>query len=88
MSPSTIRRYELDFKKYLKDTTLSELPIDTDDMAIEQELIKIVSSSEMIPQAFGNLYGYLSQMFRYAVRKKYILSDPMNFIDKKRMHQT
>ncbi|HCM92070.1 MAG TPA: hypothetical protein DIS78_05870 [Lachnospiraceae bacterium] len=85
LSPSTIRRYELDFKKYLKDTTLSGLPIDTDDMAIEQELIRIVSSSEMIPQAFGNLYGYLSQMFRYAVRKKYILTDPMTFIDKKRI---
>ena len=85
LSPSTIRRYELDFKKYLKDTTLSGLPIDTEDMTIEQQLIKIVSSSKMIPQAFGNIYGYLSQMFRYAVRKKYILTDPMTFIDRKRI---
>lgn len=85
LSPSTIRRYELDYKKYLDNTLLSGLPIDTDDMTIEQQLIKIVSSSEMTPQAFGNVYGYLNQMFKYAVRKKYILTDPMTFIDKKRI---
>ena len=85
LSPYTIRRYELDFKKYLKDTALSRLPIDIDDMSIEQELIKIVSSSEMIPQAFGNMYGYLNQMFKYAIRRKYILTDPMTFIDKRRI---
>lgn len=35
-------------------------------MTLEQYLIKIVSSSKMVPRAFGNLFGYLSQMFRYA----------------------
>ena len=85
LSPSTIRRYELDFKKYLENSMLSDSPVDLDDMTIEQQLIKIVSSSKMSPQSFGNLYGYLSQMFRYAVRKKYIPSDPMIFIDKQRI---
>ena len=83
LSPSTIRRYELDYKKYLEDTVLSRSRIDLDDMTIEQQLIKIVTSSKMDPQAFANVYGYLSQMFRYAVRKKYILTDPLVFIDKR-----
>ena len=85
LSPSTIRRYELDYDKYIKKSLLSGSPIDLDDMTLEQYLIKIVSSSKMIPRAFGNLFGYLSQMFRYAVRKKYILTDPMTFIDKNRI---
>ncbi|MBO4266428.1 MAG: tyrosine-type recombinase/integrase [Lachnospiraceae bacterium] len=85
LSPSTIRRYELDYKKYLENTLLSKSPIDLDDMTVEQYLIKIVSSSKMKPQAFGNIYGYLCQMYRYAVRKKYILTDPMTFIDKCRI---
>ena len=85
LSPSTIRRYELDYSKYIAPSPLNKVPIDIDDMTLEQLLIKIVSSSKMVPRAFGNLFGYICQMFRFAVRKKYILTDPMTFIDKNRI---
>lgn len=85
LSPSTIRRYELDFQKYFENTDLCTAPIDIDDMALELHLIKIISSSKMTPRAFGNLFGYLNQMFMFAVRKKYIITDPMNFVDKDRI---
>ena len=85
LSPSTIRRYELDYQKYLENTELSKAPIDLDDMTLEQHLIRIVSSSKMIPRAFGNLFGYLNQMFKFAVRKRYIVTDPMTFVDKNRI---
>ena len=35
LSPSTIRRYELDYQKYLENTELSKAPIDLDDMTLE-----------------------------------------------------
>ena len=85
LSPSTIRRYELDHKKYLENTDLDAAPIGLDDLTFEQQLIRIVSASKMDPRAFGNLFGYLSQMFKYAVRKRYIVSNPIMFVDKNRI---
>ncbi len=85
LSPSTIRRYELDYQKYLENTELSKAPIGLDDMTLEQHLIQIVSSLKMTPRAFGNLFGYLNQMFKFAVRKRYIVTDPMTFVDKNRI---
>ena len=85
LSPSTIRRYELDYKKFIENTDLRTASIDIDDLTLEQHLIRIVSASKMAPRTFGNLYGYLSQMFRFAIRKRYIVSDPITFVDKNRI---
>ncbi len=85
LSPSTIKRYKRDYKRFLENSDLCKAPISLDDIALESYLIQIVKSSEMIPAAFGNLFGYINQMFKYAVRKRYIVTDPMTFIDKKRI---
>ncbi len=85
LSPSTIRRYENDFKKYFENSQLSTCPIDLDNVTLEQHLIQIVSASKMKPSAFGNLYGYVNELFEYSIRKRYIVTDPMSFIDKSRI---
>ena len=85
LSTLTIERYENDYKKYIKGTELESAPIDIDNMTLEQFIIRIVSSKQMRPSAFGNLYGYITQMYRYAVRKRYVTADPMVFIDKDRL---
>ena len=85
LSTLTIERYENDYRKYIKGTELETVPIDIDNMTLEQLIIRIVTSKQMRPSAFGNLYGYITQLYRYAVRKRYITSDPMVFIDKDRL---
>ena len=82
LSPSTIHRYKNDYRRFVSGTVLDNESIDIDDMRLEQILISIINKKQPLDSAWTNFYGNLDGMFRYAVRKRYISSNPLDFIDK------
>ena len=84
-SPSTIRRYERDYARFIEGTPLEAEPITITDFDLEKHMIKIIKNTKMIESAFSNFYDDINMAYRYAVRKRLVASNPMDFLDKERL---
>lgn len=84
MSPSTIRRYERDYDKYISDSLLAGLLIrDITPTRLEKELVTIVTEHQMTEKAAKNLLGYISMSFDYAERAEYVRRNPFRLVERK-----
>lgn len=91
MSTSTIKRYEKDFENYFENSTLANMKIAKITPDILQtsfkEIIEFNKDNKdhraMYEQCFKNIYGYISDMYKYAVQKKYVKESPIKYVDKR-----
>lgn len=84
ISPSTIRRYERDYDKYLKDTDFVNMPLrKITAPKLQLALSNIIENSNMNEKCAGNLIGYITQALAYAKLSQYIDNNPADNIDKK-----
>ena len=84
LSPSTIRRFERDYDKYLDGTELSKTPIRlVTSVFLESQIIEIIREHSMKERCAGNVIGYIGQAFKYARRSRLLDENPMEFIDKR-----
>ncbi len=83
ISPSTIRRYERDFEKYIKGTEFANSLISAISMTdLERFILGIIQDYEMSDNNAGNVIGYMNQAFTYARRSRYLVENPMEFVDR------
>lgn len=89
LSESTIRRYERDFDRIFAEKDLADMIItEVDSVVLEAALIDAIKAdttkthSTMYASCFKNIWGYLDAVFKYAIRKRYIDSSPMIFLDR------
>lgn len=89
LSPSTIRRYEKDFDNYFTNNRLSKMSINKiTPIILQTELKNIIESNNgnekpMYERCFNNIFGYITNMYEYAVLQQYIKESPAKFVDKK-----
>ena len=84
ISPSTIRRYERDYDKYLKSSELVNMSLQKiTTPKLQLILADIIEKFKMNEKCAGNVIGYITQSFAYAKRSQYIGSDPTENIDRK-----
>lgn len=84
LSQNTIRRYERDFDKYLKDTPIANTYIDKITApTLQSSLRDIIVDNKMNEKCAGNIIGYISQMFQYAYQNEYVDQDISAKIDKR-----
>jgi len=83
ISPSTIRRYELDYNKYIKSLPLVSMPIDKITVTkLQQMLADMIENHNMAEKCAKNVLSYITQAFNYARRSEYIVKDPAEILDK------
>ena len=82
ISPTTIKRYKNDFRRFLAGTPIEVESINIDNMTLEEMLIAVIQVKKPFNKAWSNFHGNLNQIFMYAVRKRYIKSNPFDYIDK------
>lgn len=84
LSQNTIRRYERDFDKYLKDTTIANTYIHKIAAPTLQSALRdIIVDNKMNEKCAGNIIGYISQMFQYAYQNEYVDKNVSAKIDKR-----
>ena len=83
ISPTTIRRYERDFDKYLKDTPFVKMNMDNIKVKdIELFLLNLIKNNNMKEKCFKNILGYFGQVFEYATNNDYIERNIFLLVDK------
>lgn len=89
LSPSTIRRYERDYHKYLDGHKYMAIPIcNVTTIALETFLYDLIQQYDLVEKSASNLLGYFRQSFEYARRAGYIADDPMELLDKQLLLST
>lgn len=84
LSPSTIRRFERDFDKYLANCSFADTPIKAiTTVMLETEIVNLIKSNSMKERCANNLIGYIRQMFNYAKRSRLLQNDPVDMLDVK-----
>ena len=83
MSPSTIRRYERDYARLIRGTSLEKAPITIDAHSLKVELISIVQEKQVSPSDFSNFFGYLNMMFDMLMDAGRISASPIGRTTKK-----
>ena len=83
ISPSTIRRYEIDYDKYIKPLSLASTPLNkiTTPM-LEVMLTDMIKNNNMAEKCASNVISYICQAFSYARRSEYIIKDPAETLDR------
>lgn len=83
ISQSTIRRYERDYNNYLASTEIVSKSISViTSIDLETALRDIIRKHDMRLACFKNLFGYIKNVFEYAMRKQYLKTNPICFVDK------
>lgn len=78
-SPNTIKRHRQHYKKYLESSLLHKKKLSQiDELLLEKECNRIVKDFNLSRKEFCNLKTILLGMFDYALRKKYVLANPMH----------
>lgn len=89
LSPSTIRRYERDYTKYLEGQKYMSIPIcNVTTIALETFLFDVIGQSALVEKTAKNLIGYFVQCFEYARRAGYLDQDPSELMDKQLLLST
>ena len=77
-SPNTITRHKQHYKKYLESSALHGKKLNQlDSLTLEKECNQIVKNFNLSRKEWTNVKTILLGMFEYAVRKKYISTNPM-----------
>lgn len=82
LSPSTIRRFERDYDKYLSKCKFASAPIKTiTPVILETEIVNLIKVNTMKERCANNLIGYIRQMFSYAKRSGLLQDSPSDMLD-------
>lgn len=82
LSPSTIRRFERDYDKYLSHFEIANTPIKAiTPVMLEAEIVSMIKSNSMKERCANNLIGYIRQMFGFAKRSGLVQDNPTDMID-------
>jgi len=83
ISPSTIRRYERDYEKYIKPLSLASTPINKiTTPQLEVMLTDMIKNNNMAEKSASNVISYICQAFGFARRSEYITKDPAETLDR------
>ena len=78
-SMNTIQRHEQHYKKYFQNSNLHNKKIKCiDELILESESNRIVREFNLSRKEWTNVKTILKGMFQYAVRKKYLVENPLN----------
>lgn len=82
LNPSTFRRYQRDYERYIKGTSFDKMlvaqitPID-----IETFLKSMVTKHKLTKRCFTNISGYIKGAFFYARKRELIDKNPYELVD-------
>ncbi len=77
-SPNTIKRHTQHYKKYFEPSALHDKKIKRiDELLLETECNQIVKEFNLTRKEWANIKTILTGMYSYAIRKKYLLENPM-----------
>lgn len=83
LSQSTLRRYEIDYNKYIRPLPLADMPIDKiKTPKLQTMLADMIQTNNMPERCASNVISYISQAFAYARRSEYITKDPAELLDR------
>ena len=91
LSPSTIRRYERDYANYLAASNLAGNNVNKiTAVFLQSELKNIIEINggnknhrAMYMKCFKNIFGYINEMYEYAIQKQYVTEAPIKYVDKR-----
>ncbi len=82
ISPSTFRRYERDYERYIKGTSFDKMIVtQITPIHIEKFLKEMVTKNDLTRSSLNNILGYLRGTMLYACKKELLTNNPCNFID-------
>lgn len=82
ISPSTIRRYERDYDKYIADAKLAGTKLsDITSPSLEVMLSSIIRDKDLTEKCAKNVLSCVRQAFSYARRAGFITKDPFEYVD-------
>lgn len=77
-SPNTIKRHRQHYKKYFQDLPIHHKKVRLiDELDLESICNNIVRSNNMSRKEWTNVKTILNGMFQFAIRKKYIVENPL-----------
>lgn len=78
-SQNTIKRHEQHYRKYFTSSVLQDKKIkQLDELLLETECNRLVKEFNLSHKEWSNIKTILNGMFKYAVRKKYLIENPMD----------
>lgn len=82
LSPSTYRRYQRDYERYIKGTSFDHLLISTiTPIDIEKFLKSIVTTHNLGGRSLTNIMGYLRSNMMYACKRELLKTNPCLFVE-------
>lgn len=80
--PSTFRRYQRDYERYIKNTNFdTELVSDITAIKIERFLLSVVKRHQLTKRSLTNISGYLKHSILYARKCGLISENPYDLVD-------
>ena len=77
-SPNTIKRHIQHYNKYFRTSKLNSMRISSiDELTLEEICNSLVKDHNLSRKEWTNIKGIIKGMFEYALRKKYILINPV-----------
>lgn len=77
-SPNTIKRHEQHYRKYFEPSLLhNRKMVKIDELLLETECNRIIREFNLPRKEWTNIKTILNGMFEYAVRKKYLINNPL-----------
>lgn len=84
IASETLRKYRNDYKRFIVDSEFGKMKVrEIDYIDIEEFLIAEIQRLNLKKKALGNLFGYLNDVFDYAIRKRIIQNNPCDLVDMK-----
>lgn len=81
-SQNTIKRHKQHYRKYFELSVLHDKKIkQLDELLLETECNRIVREFNLPHKEWCNIKTILNGMFKYAVRKKYLIENPMDKVE-------
>lgn len=82
LSPSTLRRYQRDYERYIKGTSFDKTKVvKINAIEIEKFLKNIVTTNNLCKKSLNNIFGYLKGCFLYARKNEIIEGNPCELVD-------
>lgn len=82
LSPSTFRRYQRDYDRYIKGTAFDDMLVITiTAVNIEQFLKSMVVNHNLTKRCLTNIFGYIKGAFFYARKKELLDKSPCELVD-------
>lgn len=84
IASETLRKYRNDYKRFIQNSEFGKMKVtDIDYIDVEEFLIGEVQRLDLKKKALNNLFGYLKNMFAYAMRQRIIQTNPCDLVDMK-----